>query len=107
MSAAADIFYNPADVDGEDGSPVECTMQLIAAPETETTIIVYFDDQKYESRLPGVAIENNSPNIKALTADLAGEKLATYTVGGVTYNEISREKLNVNETLVNVTEASI
>jgi hypothetical protein len=82
---------------------VPCTKTLIAAPYTATTIRVFFDNGAVEIRAPGVAVENTSPNIKARTIDLAGSKLATYTIDGVVYREASREKLNPEETQLQLT----
>lgn len=68
----------------------------------QTIIIGYYDDAQYESRAPGVMIENNFPNIKCLTVDLAAPKAATYTVNGTVYYEASRERLSPEETQINL-----
>jgi hypothetical protein len=68
----------------------------------QTTIIGYFDDSRYESKAPGVMVENSGPNIKCLTVDLAPPKAATYLVNGTVYYEASREKLSPEETQINL-----
>lgn len=106
MSTTRTIFYNADDVDGEPGSPVTVTKTLIAAPNTATSIIGYFDTKGFQQRLPGVVVENKEPTLRCLTADLGGEKLYTYTIGGVAYKESNREALNVEESILHLTRAT-